>query len=424
MKFIIFYSWQSDLPNNTNRGFLESVIQKAITHLGRDESYEIEPSLDRDTQGIPGSPNISQTIIDKIKACDVFVADISIVTGHKEINQRLSPNPNVLIELGYAISCLGWEKIILFCNELYGSDEDLPFDIRQHRRIRYSLNPEDEKASLRESLSKLFKERLTEIIQNSTFTSKTKKPELTSEWNYWGNKIINGMPQGINANNLQLQRPPSIDNIEKVIDEKINNIQLIDGSIDPKWDVKVTAFISNCKTFIEKLGIGKARKDYLVKTNSKIVKSTTLFVSNNGTLPATDIRVEILIPVELYFFERWPDKSDIPEMPQPPIPQAPRNAIRVGDAAMIRNYNSVYPNARLENFGMPRNRTSGFYCKDNKMIFWADKLLHKHTIIGNDRINLLANPDSKPGVYKIDCKIFCVEYDDWDTIPLTIEILE
>ena len=135
MKFTIFYSWQSDLPNNTNRGFLESVINNSITDLGANLDFEIEPSIDRNTKGAPGAPNISQTILSKIKACDVFVADISIVTGDKEKGQRLSPNPNVLIELGYAISILGWEKIILTCNEIYGKDEDLPFDIRQHRRI-------------------------------------------------------------------------------------------------------------------------------------------------------------------------------------------------------------------------------------------------------------------------------------------------
>ncbi|MDO9028748.1 MAG: hypothetical protein Q7U68_07840 [Candidatus Roizmanbacteria bacterium] len=423
MKFIIFYSWQSDLPNNTNRGFLESVIQKAIGLIGSDENFEIEPSLDRDTQGTPGSPNISQTIIDKIKACDVFVADISIVTGSKEIKQRLSPNPNVLIELGYAISCLGWEKIILFCNELYGSDEDLPFDIRQHRRIPYSLKPEDEKASLRESLSKLFKERLTEIIQNSTFTSKTKRPELIPEWNYWGKEIINGELQGIDAKNLQLKLPPSIENIEKVIEENINEVRSIDGSIDPKWEDKVAAFISSCRKFIEKLETKKGKEDYFINTNLKLSKSITLSVSNNGTLPASDIRVEILVPHELCVFEEWPDKNDNSEIPQMPKPEAPRNALRVGDA-FTRNFAAIYPRPFLSNINLNQNRTSGFYLKNNKMVFWADKLLHKHTIVGKDRLHLLAKPDSKPGVYKINCNMFCVEYDDWDTVPLTVEILE
>ena len=47
MKFTIFYSWQSDLPNNTHRGFIESAIEKAIKNIGKDENFEIEPSLDR-----------------------------------------------------------------------------------------------------------------------------------------------------------------------------------------------------------------------------------------------------------------------------------------------------------------------------------------------------------------------------------------
>ena len=119
MKFTIFYSWQSDLSNNTNRGFIESAIEKAVKYIGKDENFEIEPSIDRDTKGAPGAPNISQTILKKIQACDVFIADISIVTGDKEKGYRLSPNPNVLIELGYAISILGWDKIILICNDSY-----------------------------------------------------------------------------------------------------------------------------------------------------------------------------------------------------------------------------------------------------------------------------------------------------------------
>ena len=139
MKYTIFYSWQSDLPNNTNRGFIESVIEKSIKNFNESDNYELEPSIDRDTKNVPGSPNITQALIEKIKKSDAFVADISIVTGDKHKAQRLSPNPNVMLELGYAIALLGWDRIILFCNEVYGTDEDLPFDIRQHRQIKYSL---------------------------------------------------------------------------------------------------------------------------------------------------------------------------------------------------------------------------------------------------------------------------------------------
>ena len=99
MKYTIFYSWQSDLPNNTNRGFIEDVINKSIADFNSNDQYELEVSIDRDTKDVPGSPNITQTLIDKIKKSDAFVADISIVTGNKENGQRLSPNPNVMLEV-------------------------------------------------------------------------------------------------------------------------------------------------------------------------------------------------------------------------------------------------------------------------------------------------------------------------------------
>ena len=106
MKYIIFYSWQSDLPNNTNRSFIASVLQAAVSEINTKDNFLLEPTIDRDTQGVPGAPNISQSVLEKIKACDAFVADISIVTGDKLVGRRLSPNPNVLIELGYAVALL------------------------------------------------------------------------------------------------------------------------------------------------------------------------------------------------------------------------------------------------------------------------------------------------------------------------------
>ena len=162
MKITIFYSWQSDLPNNTNRGFIESVISKAINDIKRQETYELDICLERDTQGTPGSPNIVKTILDRVSKCDIFIADISIVTGDLTKMQRLSPNPNVLIELGYAISCVGWDRIILFCNEIYGTNEKLPFDIQQHRRIGYKLRSDDIKAPIRDQLAKILKDGLIE----------------------------------------------------------------------------------------------------------------------------------------------------------------------------------------------------------------------------------------------------------------------
>src|SRR5437016_4475569 len=100
MRRVVFYSWQSDLPNATNRTFIQKALEKAAASIAADESIEIEPVVDRDTQGVPGAPDIASTIFAKITAADIFVADVSITTRPK--TGRPTPNPNVLIELGYA----------------------------------------------------------------------------------------------------------------------------------------------------------------------------------------------------------------------------------------------------------------------------------------------------------------------------------
>ncbi|NSZ75042.1 hypothetical protein G6L74_14925 [Agrobacterium tumefaciens] len=43
--------------------------------------------------GVPGTPNISETILNKIRECEIFVGDVTFVAkteGGKQI-----PNPNV-----------------------------------------------------------------------------------------------------------------------------------------------------------------------------------------------------------------------------------------------------------------------------------------------------------------------------------------
>jgi hypothetical protein len=81
MKQIVFYSWQSDLPNASNRGFIQRALESAAQAIKADDAVEIEPVVDRDTQGVPGSPEIASTIFSKITAADVFVADVSIAEG-------------------------------------------------------------------------------------------------------------------------------------------------------------------------------------------------------------------------------------------------------------------------------------------------------------------------------------------------------
>lgn len=137
MRRIVFYSWQSDLPNATNRGFIQSALEDATGKIAADNSVAIEPVVDRDTQNVPGAPDIASTIFTKITGADVFVADVSIVTRAE--NMRPTPNPNVLIELGYALKSLGHERIILIFNKSFGKIEELPFDLRTRRILIYEM---------------------------------------------------------------------------------------------------------------------------------------------------------------------------------------------------------------------------------------------------------------------------------------------
>ncbi|GHO71835.1 hypothetical protein KSC_107270 [Ktedonobacter sp. SOSP1-52] len=103
---IVFYSWQSDLPNSTNRGFIKEALEKAVKAMKNDDTIAADaPRLEHDTLDVPGSPDISQTIFDKIDQADAFVCDISIINtaSYNERQDRPTPNPNVLIELGYAM---------------------------------------------------------------------------------------------------------------------------------------------------------------------------------------------------------------------------------------------------------------------------------------------------------------------------------
>jgi hypothetical protein len=179
-KVTIFYSWQSDLPNSTNRGFVGQCLDRAIRDLHAEGELAVDPCVDRDTQNVPGSPDIASTIFEKIDACGLFVCDVSII--NKGATSRLTPNPNVLVELGYAVKTLGWNRVICVFNEASGSILDLPFDLRQRRVRSYRLEPEADKSEARTLLSRLFKADIGAILSSSddrsaTFVSRTAKSE-------------------------------------------------------------------------------------------------------------------------------------------------------------------------------------------------------------------------------------------------------
>jgi hypothetical protein len=160
----IFYSWQSDLPNSTNRSFIETALQKATKSIRNDDSIEVDPVVDRDTANVPGSPDIASTIFAKIEEAQIFVCDISIINSESDL-KRLTPNPNVLIELGYAFKALGADRVIMVMNTVFGKPENLPFDLKMRRVITYCMNKEnDDKSQERNKLQSTLKEALNAVL--------------------------------------------------------------------------------------------------------------------------------------------------------------------------------------------------------------------------------------------------------------------
>jgi hypothetical protein len=180
----VFYSWQSDLPNATNRSFIERALEIATKSIRDDESIRIEPVIDRDTIGVPGAPDIAETILRKIEQSQVCVCDVSIT--NESDPSRPTPNPNVLIELGYALKALGPSRIILVMNTAFGKPELLPFDLQMKRVVTYNAPEEaSERATERRKLGSILERGLRSIlrgIEGESLETPSRKISLQA-WN-------------------------------------------------------------------------------------------------------------------------------------------------------------------------------------------------------------------------------------------------
>jgi hypothetical protein len=175
-KYRVFYSWQSDLPNAANRSFIEKALEDAAKDIRADESVKIEPVIDRDTVGVPGSPDIANTIFAKIEQAQVFACDVSITNqGEKS---RKTPNPNVLIELGYALKTLSSDRILMIMNTAFGPPEQLPFDLSKKRVVTYNMPDEcKDRATERKALTSKLQAALRTIFAEISKQARVERTE-------------------------------------------------------------------------------------------------------------------------------------------------------------------------------------------------------------------------------------------------------
>ncbi|HUJ09884.1 MAG TPA: hypothetical protein VL171_07640 [Verrucomicrobiae bacterium] len=191
-RLTVFYSWQSDSPPNLNRNFIEKALTEALARLHSDATLEnalrdTTVELDKDTKGVAGSPPITETILRKVEECAVFVADLTFIGQSKDQltnsagKTRQFPNPNVLIEYGYALKCHTHARLVGIMNTAYGKPdaESLPFDLRHLRwPITYRLAhaSAEDKDDQFERLVEALVEAVGLILSTSSSTSTKAEP--------------------------------------------------------------------------------------------------------------------------------------------------------------------------------------------------------------------------------------------------------
>lgn len=199
----VFWSWQSDTPGKTGRHFIRAALKDAIKVLKQPEEVE-EPMerdnkdalhLDQDRQGVPGSPDLARTILDKIDIATAFVADVtpvSIIPAKNEFPEKRNINPNVAIELGYALRALGDVNVLMVLNTHYGGREFLPFDLaHKGGPIMFDLPPDADKIKMKSEAAQLkdkFVNALRHYIQQQSGVNAAvafnRTPSTTSQVHY------------------------------------------------------------------------------------------------------------------------------------------------------------------------------------------------------------------------------------------------
>jgi hypothetical protein len=190
----VFWSWQSDLPRETTRDFIEQAIEAAISVAsdGLHISPSDRPEIDEGVKGSPGMAEIAATLFGKIATATLFIADVTPL--YRMPTGKALPNPNVSTELGYAAHALKWANLLAVMNTAGGwKVEDLPFDLK-HRSgtITYELPegaPDDVRKMVRTALvqdladgiSLILKQRFTTDI----LTTPDETPEQLEAWRQW-----------------------------------------------------------------------------------------------------------------------------------------------------------------------------------------------------------------------------------------------
>ena len=131
-QYTLFFSWQNDRKDTKTTIF--AALNKAKEKFA---SVGIELVLDQDTRDRTGKRNIDAEVLQKIRDCDIFLADLTPIITYfpppeKHDLPKHMPNSNVMYEYGYALHAKGENRMIVLASLSKEDDEHIeymPFDI-------------------------------------------------------------------------------------------------------------------------------------------------------------------------------------------------------------------------------------------------------------------------------------------------------
>ena len=103
------------------RGALELAVASLNEELAIEEPEREFTLRLLDRKGVPGSPDLVNVILDKIRSSDVFVADVTPVGATVGATPKKLMNANVAIDLGYALHTTTDRRMIMVMNTVFGS---------------------------------------------------------------------------------------------------------------------------------------------------------------------------------------------------------------------------------------------------------------------------------------------------------------
>ena len=239
-----FSSWQSDRPET--KQFVMRALEDAIDTFNQGAEPEDHLRLDEDTRDVPGWADIAKVLLEKIQSCTVFVADITPINDALTERQAV-PNPNVMLELGYAFG-VGHrdQRIVTVVNTRHLPNDrfnSLPFDIRGRIHVGFDFDCAAIATSEHTTLSEKLLEQIEHIVAS-----------------------LDGQTQNSAIHNLKeslLDSEAELDILSLMTKEAEQN-----GDIDHRFDSDdLAALAEDCRIPIKDLPVTLARLAYRRLTN-------------------------------------------------------------------------------------------------------------------------------------------------------------